>query len=527
MTLFALLSLAGTARAAGYSTDIELVRPTFSPGAVQGMDSAGFGRPGTVRAGTLIQYERDPLLLYEVDREAGAVIHNRAMAHLGVSVDLTKRFSARFVLPIGGQWGTQVDDLAADTGGLGDMSLGGRMHLFTLGPLDLAARADILLPFGTHAAYLGEQSPRGVGGVLIQAKFGPLALLGDVSATGRGNVETEQDFELGSELGLNGGVQLDVWPDNVAIGASVLSRSGFEHLFQGGAENPVELVANLQLRPARDWRLDLGVGRGLASGYGTTQFRALAGLTFQRTPPLPPEAEPTPLTRLSVTEAPDLPPDVDVEVTPVVIEGPKWKPDELARVEESQIVIRDPIQFELATDHILPESIPTLHAISALLTEHPEIAHVVIEGHASEEGSYPYNYDLSIRRSLAIFRELVVAGTYPGRLSCRGMGEVEPVAQGTDEAALAANRRVIFHIIKRLKPGDTQPTIRTEMQLPWDGSDAKFAQPPPIPAPEPEPAPKAAPKKPEDYPTDPNLFKEGDEDDDDDDTTKDGGEKPK
>lgn len=510
MTLLLLLALGATARAEGYSTDVELVRPTFSPGTLPGIDSPVFGRPGSIRVGTLLQYERDPLLLYQLEREAGAVISNRLMAHLGVSADFTERFSARFVLPIGGQWGSEVDKLSADTGGIGDASLGARLFLVRVGPLATAVRADVYLPFGTQDTYLGETGLRGGGGLLAEAQFGPLALVADAGVTGRAPIVTDQDFSLGSELTLGGGARLDVWPETVSLGAGVVSRVGLTR--SGDAERPVELVADLGVRVLPDWRLDVGLGRGLAAGYGTTQIRAFAGLTWQRTPPLPVPPEPTPVSQLLITEAPDIPPDI---VEPPAPEEPPWKPEELARVEESQIVIRDPIQFELATARILPESIPTLHAIAKLLAEHPEIGHLVIEGHASEEGSYAYNYDLSLRRALSIFQELVLAGTYPGRLSVRGMGEVEPVVPGTEEAALAKNRRVIFHIVRRLKPGEEQPPIRTEMLLPWDGAPKTFTPPPPLPAPaKTEEAPKRPPpKKDEDFPTDPDLFEEDEPED--------------
>ncbi len=506
--------ISAPATATGYSADIELVRPTFSPGSFAGVDTPTLGRPGTVRAGVFLQYERDPLLLYQLEREAGSVVHNRLMGHLGASVDFNKRFSARFTLPIGGQWGTEVPGLGADVGGVGDMSLGVRMHVVELGPVNVGGRLDILLPFGTPNAYLGETGLRGVVGVLTEVGLGPLALVGDFSVVGRAPVATEQDFDLSSELALNGGIRLDLWPDHFALGAGVVSRSGLANFLGGGAETPVELVAGVQIQALREWRLDLGLGRGLAPGYGTTQLRALAGLTWQRTPPLAPSIEPSTPTRMRITEAPDLPLIVDIEVEQVEISPiPLWKPDELARVEETQIVIRDPIQFELATANILPESLPTLHAIAKLLAEHSEIAHLVIEGHASEEGSFPYNYDLSIRRSLAIFQELVLAGTYPGRLSCRGMGEVEPVTLGSSENALAPNRRVIFHIVRRLKPGETPPPMRTEMQLPWDGTPATFTPPPPLPLPAPPVAAPVKPPGPEaDYPTDLRLFQEREDD---------------
>lgn len=500
--------------AQGYSADIELVRPTFSPGAIAGFDTPNFARPGTIRVGSMLQYERDPLILYQLDREAGSVVANRLMVHLGVSVDLTRRFSARFVLPIAGQWGSEIEKLGADQAGMGDATLGARFRLFEFGPLSAAARADIYLPFGTKGAYLGETGLRGSGGLVAQLQLGPVALLADASALGRAPVPTEQDFDLGSELALAGGVRVDVWPDNVALSAGVISRSGFTNFWGPGAESPTELVAGIQLRPLRDWRLDIGFGRGLAAGYGTTQMRAYTGLTWQRTPPVPPTLTPVPLSQVLITQAPELP----VDRVDVVIDEPTWKEDELARVEESQIVIRDPIQFELATANILPESIPTLVAISELLAEHPEIGHLVIEGHASEEGSFAYNYDLSIRRSLAIFQELVLAGTYPARLSCRGMGEVEPVTLGSTETQLASNRRVIFHIVRRLKAGEEAPAQREEMLLPWNGDPKTFVPLPPIPVP--KPAPQFTPTPQEDYPTDPSLFEEREDENDTEDAPK-------
>jgi hypothetical protein len=58
------------------------------------------------------------------------------------------------------------------------------------------------------------------------------------------------------------------------------------------------------------------------------------------------------------------------------------------------LVPRDPIRFELNTANVLPESRPTLDAMVQLLADHPEIALVAIEGHASEEGTYEHNYAL-------------------------------------------------------------------------------------------------------------------------------------
>jgi outer membrane protein OmpA-like peptidoglycan-associated protein len=169
------------------------------------------------------------------------------------------------------------------------------------------------------------------------------------------------------------------------------------------------------------------------------------------------------------------PPDVAIEE--ILTVEKKWKEGELARVEEEAIVIRDPIQFEYNTANILPESLPTLHFVAKLMNQNARLGHVVIEGHASEEGTYIYNYDLSIRRARSIWEEIITAGVHPARLSYRGMGEVDPRKKGTDEAALAKNRRVDFHIIHRYNELEVLPEYPSNIKLPWSGQPAKVKTP--------------------------------------------------
>jgi outer membrane protein OmpA-like peptidoglycan-associated protein len=461
--------------------------------------------PGTVRAGLIAQYERDPLVLYTGDVENGAVVSDRLYTSLGASVDLSRRVSARIVVPIGGQWGSEVPSLAGDGFAMGDIDLGGRVRFLDSKVLSTAVRLDVTLPLGGQEMWFGEQSLRGLGGLVAELKLGPARVIGDVGIIGRPAVATGQDFTLGSELTLGGNAMLDVWPEHVSVGAGVLSRAGFPNLWGGGAENPAELVAGGQFRTEGPWQIDVGFGRGLADGYGTTQFRGWGGVTYVhvKQPKLP---KPAPVTAYVPTVEPT---DEELFIEPIP-EEPEWKPEELARVEEKEIIIRDPIQFVFAKPDILPISQPTLEAIAKLMEENPEISALVIEGHASDEGSYEYNYDLSVRRSLAIFQALVQVGVNPARLSIRGMGEVAPVAQGTTEEELAKNRRVIFHIVRRLRAGEESPPMRTEGAFPWNGAPAKFdVAKAPEPPPPPEDTKKKRPGKPDD--TDPEQFREDEE----------------
>jgi hypothetical protein len=107
-----------------------------------------------------------------------------------------------------------------------------------------------------------------------------------------------------------------------------------------------------------------------------------------------------------------------------------------------------------------------LDFVASLINADVQIGHIVIEGHASAEGSHDYNYDLSNLRARAIFKALVKAGVHPDRLSHRGYGESLPQNTGDSEEALAKNRRVEFHIIRQDAP-DTVLNLRELQSAPW------------------------------------------------------------
>lgn len=67
-----------------------------------------------------------------------------------------------------------------------------------------------------------------------------------------------------------------------------------------------------------------------------------------------------------------------------------------------------------------------------------------LEGHADERGTDEYNMVLSQKRAASVRKYLVDLGVSNGALETVGYGENRPVAQGHDEAAWSANRRVEF-----------------------------------------------------------------------------------
>ncbi len=517
------LALGAAALAAGTSTDVELLHPTFGTGTVPGVDSPRQLGQGTLRVGLFLQYERDPLIVYSYGQEHGAVISHRQTNVLGVSWEVHDRITLRGKLPLQFQWGSDVAQYSADGAGLGDAWLGATALAGQVGPVLFGGHLDFGLPSGKKNAYMGEQYPRGVGGLLASSELGPFEFLADLSVMFRAPVDTEMDFVLGTELSFNTAVKYHLWPGRVALHAGALTRGGVTYLFQGGAENSSELIGGAQYTISDSFVVDVGIGKGLADGYGTTEFRAFAGLTWVRVAP-PKVVAPAPV-RIAVTELEDRPPIEDedpeffIEEIDPVDEEPVWEEQQLARITGKQIEIRDPIQFEFNTANILPESFPTFDAIAEILNDNPQIVSVVIEGHASEEGTYEYNFELSNRRAGAVFQALIKAGVHPNRLAYRGMGEVEPKVAGADEASLAANRRVEFHIVRQLQPNEALPAYESQILLPWSGEPILIElrerpdQPPE--GAEPDPAEPAEPTPPieERETLDPDEFLQDDEED--------------
>jgi OmpA-OmpF porin, OOP family len=100
------------------------------------------------------------------------------------------------------------------------------------------------------------------------------------------------------------------------------------------------------------------------------------------------------------------------------------------------------ILFDFDRDSLRTDSRPTLEEIAKLMQARPSLK-LQIVGHTDNQGTEPYNLDLSARRAGRVVGELVTAyGVAAARLTARGAGFAEPVAPNDTEAGRAKNRRV-------------------------------------------------------------------------------------
>lgn len=467
-----------------------------------GVDTLAAGPRGSFHGGALLTYTHDPLVLVGAGDTVYGVVRNRISSQLGLAVQPTRGLTVRASIPVLSDWGTQDEAIGADGVALGDLWVGATLGSPRLGPIRVGAAFDAAVPVGTTDAWRGEGTFRFVPGLLAELRTGRLRLVTSAAVVARPPVDTDTGLTVGTELLASGGVSWEVWTDRARVNLALVTRTGLTS--EGAGTDSRELVGGLQIETGRQLRVDAWAGRGLSIGYGASDYRVGGGLTVHvARKPVVRVAEPEPKPKPPPPVLEDREPEIFLDLP----DEPPRQTVALADIQQDQIVIRDPVQFEFGTDHILPESLPTIKEVAAILRDHPEILQLVIEGHASEEGGFLYNYDLSLRRASAIFKELVLAGVHPARLSCRSMGEVQPVAPSTDEVVLAQSRRVVFHITRRLIPGEAPPTYNNDILVPWTGAPETIPAAPIVLPPPAEPPP--APFK--DASLDPSTFEEEEE----------------
>jgi len=131
------------------------------------------------------------------------------------------------------------------------------------------------------------------------------------------------------------------------------------------------------------------------------------------------------------------------------VEAPKPAPEpEKSRVKvgSTKIEIDEKVQFEHDKAIILPVSHSLLDEVVKVMKENPQIKKILVEGHASSDGDAKHNTALSDDRAKAVMSYLVEHGVDKARLSSKGFGSSEPIADNATEAGREKNRRVEFTI---------------------------------------------------------------------------------
>ena len=98
------------------------------------------------------------------------------------------------------------------------------------------------------------------------------------------------------------------------------------------------------------------------------------------------------------------------------------------------------VYFDYDSFAIKPEFQPVIEAHARYLRTDKN-RKMAIEGHTDERGGREYNLALGQKRSEAVRRAIGLLGATDSQIEAVSFGKEKPAANGSDEAALAKNRR--------------------------------------------------------------------------------------
>jgi OOP family OmpA-OmpF porin len=120
---------------------------------------------------------------------------------------------------------------------------------------------------------------------------------------------------------------------------------------------------------------------------------------------------------------------------------------DLEKATEGTTGVLQNIFFDVDKFDLKEKSITELRKILRFLKENPTLR-VEISGHTDNSGSETYNLQLSQKRAQAVYEYLVAHEVDPERLTAKGYGPHQPIADNSTEEGRQKNRRIQFKLIR-------------------------------------------------------------------------------
>jgi len=118
----------------------------------------------------------------------------------------------------------------------------------------------------------------------------------------------------------------------------------------------------------------------------------------------------------------------------------------LTPIEKNASINLKNVFFQTGKSDLQPSSYTELNKLVQLLNENPSLK-VEIIGHTDNVGKENDNMVLSNHRAAAVVNYLISKGISRQRLSSKGMGDKQPVAENKDESGRAQNRRTELKVL--------------------------------------------------------------------------------
>ena len=122
-------------------------------------------------------------------------------------------------------------------------------------------------------------------------------------------------------------------------------------------------------------------------------------------------------------------------------------PDETKKVEEQKKVdiSAKTILFQIKSAALRSSSFQSLDAVAKILNEDAQVG-LEIEGHSDNVGNANFNTKLSQKRADTVMKYLEKKGVASSRMTAKGFGSTQPVAENTTADGRAQNRRVVLKL---------------------------------------------------------------------------------
>jgi outer membrane protein OmpA-like peptidoglycan-associated protein len=120
----------------------------------------------------------------------------------------------------------------------------------------------------------------------------------------------------------------------------------------------------------------------------------------------------------------------------------------LQPIEANAAIVLKNIFFETNQYAIKPESGAELNEVVQLMKDNPTLQ-IQINGHTDNVGKSSDNKTLSENRAKAVTNYLIAKGIAPARLSSRGYGDTQPVADNATPEGRAKNRRTELFVVRK------------------------------------------------------------------------------
>ena len=227
-----------------------------------------------------------------------------------------------------------------------------------------------------------------------------------------------------------GGIGLNLYPFAGGLYLHVDAMAGTHGQYHGGVgyefggASGMSLVAEALYHMSEDYD-DTRFNLGLKFPFGASAEPA------PEPDPYVPPPEPEPV---RVVEPPDC-----------ELPAGAGEPVDFAGCEIGDTIVLEGVNFDFDKATLTPESTELLDRVIDALLARPDIK-VEVRGHTDSMGSDSYNEALSDRRANSVMRYLQEGGIPSDRMTARGFGESEPIADNDTELGRSRNRRAELYI---------------------------------------------------------------------------------